>query len=207
MPMPGTPLGMMYRRYMNVETLSYPWADAPELPEETFRVMEKNYRKHLELCSALAVDAFVIMDDTSTTVISPRMFELFNLDYTDRMAEVAHCGGKFYFHHSCGLLRGLLPLYRQTKMDAVHGFCVQPLGDVTLEGGRRLLGDQITIIAGLVQLFGPMDDREAVRESVQQMLESVSSRKRLILSLAPNPAKGMVDLLFILNECTKYQSR
>ena len=43
------------------------------------------------------------------------------------------------FHHSCGLIHDLLPLYRRTKMDCVHGYTIPPIGDVTVGQGRPML--------------------------------------------------------------------
>jgi hypothetical protein len=54
--------------------------------------------------------------------------------------------GKLYFHHFCGLIRDLLPLYRRTRMDAMHAFTVPPIGNVIVAEGRRILGDRIAII-------------------------------------------------------------
>jgi hypothetical protein len=127
-PMDGTPLGMMFRVYSGVATLAYLWADAPDALRDCLAVMEANYQRRLEIGVRSAVDAVVSVDDTSTTAISPAMFEVCNLDLTDARAAAAHAAGKLYFHHSCGLIRGLLPLYRQTKMDAVHAFTVPGCG-------------------------------------------------------------------------------
>ncbi len=112
------------------------------------------------------------------------MFAACNLDLTDARADLAHAAGKLYFHHSCGLIRDLLPLYRQTRMDAVHAFTTPPMGDVTIAQGRAALGDRITIIAGLGLLCGPLDDREAIRAEVQQMVDEAAPGDHLVLSVA-----------------------
>jgi len=120
---------------------------------DLFKVMEEAHRRMLGLALTCENDAVVTVDDTSTTTISPDMFEEFCMGYTDRMVDATHAVNKFYFHHSCGLIRDLLPLYRQTKMDAVHGFTVPPIGNVTVAEGRELLGPDITIIAGFSSII------------------------------------------------------
>ncbi|HUW31915.1 MAG TPA: uroporphyrinogen decarboxylase family protein [Planctomycetota bacterium] len=208
--MPGTPLGMMYRVYSGVETLAYLCADAPAALCDLFAVMEKNYQQQFRLASQTDADALVTMDDTSTTVISPRMFAEFNLGYTDRMAAVAHDAGKLYFHHSCGLIRDLLPLYRQTQMDAVHAFTIPPIGNVTVAEGRRLLGDgdstvgRITIIAGLMQLSGPIGDWPAVQRSIREMFQA-GQYGLFIASLFGEPERTMEQTVRLLDECRQYQ--
>ena len=141
--LPGTPMGMMYRAYSGVAALAYLWADARRELHDLFAVMEDYHRRQFQLAARLPADALVGMDDTSTTAISPAMFEEFNVAYTDRMSDLAHGAGKLYFHHSCGLIRDLLGLYRRTAMDAVHAFTIPPIGDVTIADGRRLLGESL----------------------------------------------------------------
>ncbi len=200
-PMDGTPLGMMYRVFSGVATLAYLWADAREDLLALFTAMERNYLKRLAVGTQSDVDAVVTVDDTSTTAISPAMFEACNLDITNTRAKAAHEAGKFYFHHSCGLIRDLLPLYRQTEMDAVHAFTIPPLGDVTVGEGRRALGQRVTIIAGVEQLAQPMDDPAATRASIHAMIREAEPWDHFILNVAGYPHRTMEQTRFVVDCC------
>ena len=199
--MDGTPLGMMYRVYSGVATLAYLWADAPNALHDLFAVMEANYLKRLAIGVQSDIDIVVSVDDTSTTAISPAMFEACNLELTDARADAAHAAGKVYFHHSCGHIRELLPLYRRTRMDAVHAFTIPPIGDVTVAEGRKALGDRITIMAGVQQLPGPMDDRPAVRASIHQMIREAEPWDHFILGVAGYPNRTMEQTKFVVDCC------
>ncbi|HOF86947.1 MAG TPA: uroporphyrinogen decarboxylase family protein [Armatimonadota bacterium] len=199
--LPGTPLGQMIRVHAGVETTALLWADARAELHALFAVMEEAHVRQFALTAALEfADCLLTMDDTSTTAISPAMFAEFCLGYTDRLADVVHAAGKFYFHHSCGLIRDLLPLYRQTKMDAVHAYTCRPLGDVTI-ADRTRLGPRISIIAGMIQMFGNMDDRGAVAESVAQMFAEAAPGDQVIFSLAADPEKTMDETAFLVACC------
>lgn len=200
-PMDGTPLGMMYRVFSGVATLAYLWADAREDLLALFAVMERNYLKRLAVGVQSDVDVVVTVDDTSNTAISPAMFEACNIDLTNTRAQAAHGAGKFYFHHSCGLIRDLLPLYRHTEMDAVHAFTIPPLGDVTVGEGRRALGNRITIMAGVQQLAEPMDDRAATRASIHAMIHEAEPWDHFILSVAGYPHRTMEQTRFVVDCC------
>ncbi len=199
--MPGTPLGMMVRVYSGVAALAYMWMDAREELRELFAVMERNYLQRLAVGAQMDVDAIVSVDDTSTTAISPTMFEACNVDLTTTRARAAHAAGKHYFHHSCGLIRDLLPLYRRTEMDAVHAFTIPPTGDVTVAEGRAALGDRITIIASVEQLSGPMDDRLAVRESIHRMIDEARPWDHFILNVAGYPHRTVEQMRFVVDCC------
>ena len=205
--MDGTPLGMMFRVYSGVAALAYLWADAPDALRDCFAVMEANYLQRLKVGVQSDIDVVVSVDDTSTTAISPAMFEACNLDLTDARADAAHAAGKFYFHHSCGLIKDLLPLYRRTRMDAVHAFSVPPVGNVTVAEGRRALGDHIAIFAGLGILSGPMHDRAAVRAEIHQMIREAGAGDHFILGLAGYPNRTMEQTKFVVDCCRELWPR
>ena len=119
----------------------------------------------------------------------------------------AHAAGKLYFHHSCGLIRDLLALYSQTRMDAVHAFTVPPIGNVTIAEGRPLLGDAIAIIAGVEALSGPMDDHQAVRGSVHRMVREAHSSGGVVLSVAGYPNRTIEQTQFVVDCCREVGGR
>ena len=142
----GTPVGMMVRNYAGTETMAYLWADRGDDLRRLFQAMTEYSVREASLCAELGVDLIFNMDDTSTTCISPSMFEEFCMEYTDRMDDAVHAHGAFYVHHSCGHILHLLDLYRQTKMDAVDALNLTPpygKGDVpSLGRGVRTLGTE-----------------------------------------------------------------
>jgi len=199
--MAGTPLGMMYRQFSGVGALAYLWADAPDALHDCFSVIEGKYLEQIAVGIEAEFDILVGIDDTSTTAISPAMFEEFNMELTDTRTEAAHAAGKLYYHHSCGLIHDLLPLYRQTKMDGVHGFTIPPIGDVTVAQGREALGEDMTIMAGLQQLPGSMDDLPAVRESIHAMVGEAGDGKDFALLTAGYPNRTIEQMRFVIDCC------
>jgi hypothetical protein len=205
--MPGTPLGMMYRVYSGVETLVYLYHDAPQALRDLLTVMETNYQTRLRISLEAPADAYVAMDDTSTTVISPAMFEACDLDLTDQRADMCHAAGRLYFHHSCGLIRDLLPLYRRTKMDAVHAFTEPPVGDVTIADGRKALGERIAICAGVAAMAEASWQREAMRESVRATLSRITPGDHVALSITAYPHKTIDQMEAVVEACRTYSER
>lgn len=203
--MAGTPLACMYRTFSGVATLAYLWADARQELLDCLAVMEGNFRQCLQtgVRPEIELDALMIGDDTSTTVISPAMFEACNMDLTNARAAAARAAGKFYIHHSCGHIRDLLSLYRKTSMDAVDEFTVPPLGNVTVGEGRRLLGDRIAIIASLPHRVWKESDRAAARAGIQKMITEAGQDGHFILKLAPpfGAAPGWEYIRFVVDCC------
>ncbi len=204
-PMPGTPLGMLIRFYAGPETTAYLHVDAPGALVDLFRVMERNYLRRFSLVSRTPIDAFLGMDDTSTNTESPAMFREYCLAYTNRVADLVHSAGSMYWHHSCGLIRDLLPIYRESRIDAVHAFTEPPCGDVRLDEGRRILGEKIGIIAGLREMERPLTDRERARTVIRSLFERAAAGRRFCLCLTAFQHLTMDEILWFREECRTYQ--
>jgi hypothetical protein len=184
--MPGTPLGMMVRVYSGVETIAYLWADHREELHRLFKIMEENHLAQFRLAASVGYDVLYGTDDTSTTTISPAMFEEFCMGYTDHVTDAVHAYGTYYAHHSCGHINHLLDLYRQTRMDAVDALC-------------------LTILAALHQMGESMDNRPAVAASIEKMFRDVAPGDNFIFGLAAYPHLNMEQTAFVAGECRKYQ--
>lgn len=204
--MPGTPLGMMVRIYSGVETIAYLWADHRKELKQLFNIMEENHLNRFRLFASLGYDILFGMDDTSTTTISPAMFEEFCIGYTDHIADAVHEYGVLYAHHSCGLIYDLLDLYRQTRIDAVDALYVKPLGDVpSIARAKDILGSKITIIGALPQICYSVDDPSVVAENIEHIFQDSNPGDNIIFSLVAHPHLNMEQTTFIAKECRKYQ--
>ena len=128
------------------------------------------------------------------------------MGYTDRITDAVHAYGTFYAHHSCGHIRNLLDLYRQTRMDAVDALCLKTIGDVnSIAEAKAKLGPKITIIASLVQMGESMNDRAAVAESIAQMFRDAAPGDNIIYGLAGWPHINMEQSAFVAQQCRKHQ--
>ena len=204
--MAGTPLSELIRKHAGVETTTYLTVDVPDMMKTLFAVMTRRQIESHSLAASLAgVDAIVGVDDTSTTTQSPAMFEEYCVDYTNRMADAVHAQGKLYIHHSCGLIKDLVGLYRQTRMDAVHALQIPPLGNITIREAKQALGDRIVIYATLNQMFGSLENWPAVCQSIREMFEGAAPGNNFLLVIGADPNVNMTTTMRFWNEVQKYQ--
>ena len=204
--MAGTPLSELIRKLAGVETTTYLAVDVPNELQTLFAVMtRRQIESHSLAASLTGIDAIVGVDDTSTTTQNPAMFEEYCVDYTNRMADAVHAQGKLYIHHSCGLIKDLLGLYRQTRMDAVHALQIPPLGNITIREAKQALGDQIVIYATLNQMFGSLENWPAVCQSIREMFEGAAPGNNFLLVIGADPNVNMATTMRFWNEVQKYQ--
>ncbi len=180
----GTPLGMCYRSYFNFVDLVFLINDSPDLMDELFACMEEKYFLLYEsmLRAAPAIDVFMGMDDTSTTLVSPDMFERYNVDLTTSRAALCHEHGKLYMHHSCGQIKNLLPIYRKTTMDGIDAFTVPPIGDVKYAEGRKILGGGFSIRTGLAGGF-PSLRQDVISRQVADRFKDAKEAGHVVFSV------------------------
>lgn len=204
---PGTPLGMMYRKYTGVTDLIYLIADYPEQVRELFCIMENKYLEMYKLLleSSPEIDLIRAMDDTSTTIISPGMFEKYSVELTNKRVELVHEYEKMYFHHSCGLIYDLLPVYRKTKINGVDAFTPPPIGNVTYNEGRKLAGNNISFISAFtVGLNNP--DKDTYKKIIKERFENAKEAKHVLFELSTPDNLHDIDFLKIgFEEARKYQ--
>lgn len=180
----GTPLGMCYRVYASIVDLLYLIADDPGIAADLFACMEEKYlgAYRLMLRDAPEIDAFLGMDDTSTTLISPEMFDRYNVALTNQRADLCRSHGRIYVHHSCGLIRNLLPVYRKTRMAGVDAFTPPPIGDVEYSEGRRLLGPEYSMITSLAGGIEAMDEA-SIHTRIAERFEDARAAGNAILQV------------------------
>jgi hypothetical protein len=110
------------------------------------------------------------------------MFDRFNVDLTNKRADLCHRHGKLYLHHSCGLIRGLLPIYRKTRMDGVDAFTSPPIGNVGYAEGRNLLGTGYSIRSGLASGLYSFD-QAAIQRHVMNRFADARKAGHVVLSV------------------------
>lgn len=122
-------------------------ADHPELMKETLDLMQANQRRRYAVMETFDCDVWFQGENTSTTLISPRYYERYSLPQIADFADAAHRAGTRAIVHMCGLLRGLLPLLRQTGMDGIHSLTPPPVGDTTVEEAYAVMPADCSILA------------------------------------------------------------
>ncbi|NOY81341.1 MAG: hypothetical protein GXP31_10095 [Kiritimatiellaeota bacterium] len=110
-------------------------------------LMERYYRRLLELDRLIAVFPGDDMGFHSATLISPEHLERYTLPWHKRFAEMTHASGRPYFLHSCGNVLGIMPvLLDRVRIDAKHSF-----EDAIISAAdfKKRYGDRIGILGGV----------------------------------------------------------
>lgn len=139
----------LIERWVGTENLVYALYDEPELVEECLAVMQRRDEDTVRAAVNTSADGFIFWEDSSTTNISPAMFEKYTMPPINRWGEIIHQNGKLLVHHACGHIKDLLPLMATMNIDAIESITPPQTGNVMLQEAVKVLPEHIALIGGL----------------------------------------------------------
>lgn len=146
-----TPLQTVLEFEMGVERCYELMTDYPEEFDALMSVMQKRRRDEYEIgARRVPCRMFVAMENTSTTLVSPSVYERYGLPQVTGFVDAMHRHGKIAVLHMCGLIRDILPLIRQTGADGVNALTPPPIGNTWPEETLDVLGDDMIIWGGIL---------------------------------------------------------
>jgi hypothetical protein len=170
---PPTPLLDLIMFQIRLPTIYFLMHDHPREMEALLATMHRRNCEYYELAAAGPGEVVRSFEDTSSTLISPRLYRRYCLRQLQDYRDICHGHGKLFVPHMCGLLKDLLPELRDTGLDGIEAITPPPLGDTPMGLAREQLGPEITLIGGLdpTQFVGatPEKTRRMIRDFVAEM--------------------------------------
>lgn len=183
--------------WVGTEELVYALMDYPKAVEECLAAMRMNSQKSVEISVESPAEGFIFWEDSSTTNISPAMFERYTAPEIDGWGHAIHDAGKLLIHHACGHLRNLLPAMGRTAIDAIESIPPPPTGDVELWAAQAAVPDHIGLIGGIeptVFLNSTLDELDGY---VRKLLQQVAT-PRFVLANSDSCPPGVSEEKFRL---------
>ena len=167
----------MVEHWVGTEQLAYSLADEPEVVEECLAVMQGKDEENVKLSIQSGADGYIFWEDSSTTNISPSMFEAYTAPEINRWGNLVHGQGGLLIHHACGLLSKLLPAMAKTNIDAIESITPPPTGNISLQEAAALLPEHIALIGGLDPVRLLKGTLEEVCEDARTLLRDLKERR------------------------------
>ena len=172
----------MLEHWCGTVELVYALADYPDTVEACLNAMQARNMEGVRISADNRLaDGFISWEDTSTTNISPALFEKYIGTEIHSWTRTFHDAGKFYIHHACGHLKDLLPLMAETEIDMVESISPPPTGNIEIADAVKLLPDNIGIIGGIEPTFFRNCSENELDECVRGLLKTMEG-KRFVLA-------------------------
>jgi len=140
-----SPVQHLLQFEMGVEKFCYDLSDHTQEIENLMALMHEKNKEVYEVAAASPAEFIMLYENTSTTMISPEIYEKYSLNHVKDFVDIMHAHGKLAIVHMCGKLNKLLPLIKKTGLDAIDCLTPEPTGDVDFSDAYRIFGDEFVI--------------------------------------------------------------
>jgi len=123
--------------------------DYQEEMEELFAVMHRCRLQEYEIyAKKMPGNVVILVENTSSTSISPSIYQKYSVPQIRDFVNIMHKYNKKAIIHMCGLLKNLLPVIKETRLDGINALTPPPVGDTTFEEALDTLGEDLIILGG-----------------------------------------------------------
>jgi uroporphyrinogen-III decarboxylase len=168
-----TPFQALVEHWVGTEELVYALSDYPQAVEEALAVMSARSLEGVGIAAESPAEGFISWEDSSTQNVSPKLFARYIAPDLNRWGTKFHAAGKFFLHHACGHLRGLLPQIAAEEIDMVESLSPPPTGNVEVWEARAVLPPHIGIIGGIEPVRFLSMSRHELTTYVEDLLDRV----------------------------------
>ena len=178
-----SPLMDLIQHKIGPENTYFFLADYPDEMEELIAVMHADRLRYLRaLVRSTPLDYICCIENTSTTLLSPEVFERYCWQHLTEYGEIMGEAGKQQVLHQCGKLKDLLPRIDDLPALAIEAYTTPPVGDTTL-ADRVHLSPNTAIIGGTdVTLW--LKPAEVICGRIEALLREAGTMEGVVLTSA-----------------------
>jgi uroporphyrinogen-III decarboxylase len=158
--------------------------DEPDLFSEVLLEMQGDRMRMLSaLLPHTRADTFWISENTSTSLLSPEIFEKYCAPHlADYGRLILEIGTAVPVHHMCGTLNALLEQIDELPSPVNEAYTTRPLGDVSLAEGRNRMPGKALWGGTNATLW--LEDPETIAETVGEDISECPDRRKIFLTSA-----------------------
>ncbi len=203
MGVPAVPMIQLMKTYIGWVDGLYMLYDCPEEMEKTADLITQ---KALEMCELIADSPAIVVetnDNLDERTFSPKLFERYGLPYYRQISEILHKKGKILKCHACGFVKHLLPMIKESGLDAIEAFPTTPMSELTIKEAREKLEGKVSIMSGIpsVMMFRRVINDKDFRDYVLNLLDDIQPGNGFVLGLADNvPANADFDRVAMVSQ-------
>lgn len=171
-------------------------------PGELDRLIEVMHEKNIEAYKLIAkspAKVVVNYENTSTTLVSPAIYEKYSLNYIDDYADILHKKNKIYLTHRCGKLKELVDLLRKGKDDGIIDISPEPTGDLDIWDALEAWPDKI-VQGGLDPTILTQWSTEKVKDYISLILSRADGDKLIIGTADATPKDAKIENLIAVGQ-------
>lgn len=149
--------------------------------EALFEAMHQVLLKKCELLAQYhPADVLYMIENTSTTLISPQQYRTYCYSHISEYAAIARQYGKDMLLHMCGHLKALLPDLATLSVEGFEAFTSPTLGNTTLLDGRTACPDKCLIGGTNAMLW--TEPAATIIQDIEESLAALPHHRGIVLT-------------------------
>lgn len=164
-----------------IEEGHYMLLDNQELVEELFSAMHSVLCEKAKLLTEHTdAELIYMVENTSTTLISPRQYDLYCKKQLKEISDILHDNNKRLGLHMCGYIKDLLPQIKEVRSDAFEALTPPPVANTTLAEARKICPD-VCLIGGTGAVTWLKPEKEIIAE-IEMRLDELPNHRGVIVT-------------------------
>jgi hypothetical protein len=204
-----SPYQTLALQWMKLPDLIYALVDCPDLVEDAMAAIDGSYD---QLCEEMVSYGKIKIQNFGENVhdqlLSPKYFERYLIPWYEKRSNQLRKAGIFTHIHIDGYFHSLLKYLKYLPFDGFEALTPVPQGDVSLEEIKAHIGDKVLLDGIPAVMFLPTFSREALMETVEEIVRLF--HPRLILGASDEVPQGSgeesIDRVRMISEwCRSYR--
>ncbi|MEW6358526.1 MAG: uroporphyrinogen decarboxylase family protein [Planctomycetota bacterium] len=178
-----SPLMEIIQHLVGPENTYYLMADHPKEMDDLIEQMHQDRLRFVRVAAEHApFDYIVSTENTSTTLLSPSIFERYCWRHLNEYGKIITRHGKMHVLHQCGKLKAVLPKIDELPAACIEAYTSPPVGDTTL-ADRTALAPHTSVIGGTnaTLWLAPVD---TICETIRRDLAAAGGMRGVVLTSA-----------------------
>lgn len=193
----------MVEHWCGTESLVYALYDFPDTVRECLEVMwEKNFET-VKASVNTPAEGFIFWEDSSTTNVSPAMFEAYTAPELRAWGKLIHDNGKLLIHHACGHLKDLIPAMCGTGIDMIESISPPPTGNIDLPEAAAKMPDHVGLIGGIEPTFFKNCTMDELEARVHHLLDTMQGKRFVLANSDSCPPYVEYEKFCLVSELVK----
>lgn len=203
MGVPSVPMIQLMKSHIGWVNGLYMLHDHAEEMEKTADVIAQKAVEASELIADSPAKVAETGDNLDERTFSPKLFERYGLPYYKQISKILHKNDKIFKCHACGFIKHLLPMLKDSGLDAIEAFPTTPMNDLTIREAREKLDGKVSIMSGIpsVIMFRKVLSDDKFRDYVSKLLDDIQPANGFVLGMADNvPADADFDRVAMISQ-------
>lgn len=196
----NTPFMYLIEMVWGLENTYYLLHDYPEIVEEILHNLSCSLLRFVELIAQSPAKVIIQYENTSSTLLSPEIFNRYCLPLLNQCGQILRREGKIFLVHMCGTLQAFVDDIKGSYFQGICDIAPYPTGDLPLAEAADRLDGKI-VIGGIDPNTFACTDQNKVRQEVTNIIHNIKPYRGVLLGSADSTPRGTpIDNFRIIRE-------